>query len=336
MPTDFNAQSKTLRNLALSANKQAAWGGTLADLALTRRQRFDGSAVLDYTSTRRDDSKYSGRGTFFTTNGQVTGWDTKISSVKCELSDWLAGWLAAMAFGSDVVTGEASPYTHTCAYDETTRTAVATTAYVEDTDDVHTKIPDLALNDFTLTISEIGAIMAEFNLVGTGKIVASSMAALPALADETYLLGSDCVLTRGPAGALVSLLGRHMNSTFKWDNQLVPHKAPGLGLTAGFIRKGLPKFSLQTTIASKEADDVWTDFVNDAESKLIYTINSGAAAQLILTVSAAHLKSTKLGFDNDMTIWQLEYDETTSFKQGAVLPVSVQVINAVPAYLVAA
>ncbi len=40
----------------------------------------------------------SGKGTHFATNGQITQWDLKISGVKAELSDWLAGW--ALSFCS--------------------------------------------------------------------------------------------------------------------------------------------------------------------------------------------------------------------------------------------
>lgn len=335
MPTNFAVQSKTLRNLVLSANKQASWGETMADTYLTRRQRFDGSAVLDLGQTRRDDSNYAGRGSFFATNGQVTHWGSKVSGLKAEVSDWLAGWLCAMTFGADVVTGT-GPYTHTFNYDQTTRTSVATCLYVEDTADLHYKLPDMCMNDLTLTISEIGAIMADWNMVGTGLYVAGSMASgPPALSSETYILGSDCVPQWGPTGSLATLTGRVANATVKWDNQLQPVNAPGLGLYSSFVRKGKPKFSFDVTIRSTTPDDVFTNFLADASTGLTLTANSGASAQLIITLAAAHLKAAKLGFDGDMNIWQLSYDETTAFQSGSTLPVSVQVVNGVAAYLAA-
>jgi hypothetical protein len=334
-PYNFESQWKSARNLVLSANKQAAWNGTLADAALTQRQRFDGGAILELASTRRSDQNYAGKGTSFATNGQVTSWDTKFSGFKAELSDWLSGWLFAFCMGKDTVTGS-GPYTHVFNFDESTRTAVPTTIYIEDTEAVHYKCPDMAVNDVTLTINDIGAIQAEMTMMGTGRQVMGSMAALPALGQETYLLGSDAALQFGPVGNTVPFIGRHMNTTFKAENQLTVHKAPGGGLLGIFVRKGNPKFSISTTIAAKDTDDIYTLFQNDTAAGFTLTVNSGAAAQLQISIPQVHLKTTKLGFDGDMTIWQLEADETTCYALSGVPPLTVQVINSVPTYLVGA
>jgi len=334
-PYNFESQWKSARNLVLSTNKQAAWNGALADMALTQRQRFDGAAVLQLSTSRRSDQSYAGKGTSFATNGQVTSFDTKFDGFKAELSDWLAGWLFAFLMGKDTVTGT-GPYTHVFTFDESTRTAVPTTIYIEDTQAIHYKCPDMAVNDVTLTINDIGAITAEMSMVGTGRQTMGSMTSLPAVGQETYILGSDAALQFGPVGNAASFLGRHMNTTFKLDNQLTVHKAPGGGLYGIFIRKGNPKFSISTTIAAQATDDVYTLFANDTASAFTLTVNSGAAAQLQISIPQAHLKTTKLGFDGDMTVWQIEADETTCYDIGGVPPVSVQVINSVPAYLVGA
>src|ERR1700683_2398622 len=123
-PYNFQSQPKFLRNLVLSADQQTAWNTASPDASLTQRQRFDGSAILDLTTTRRSDQGYSGKGTSFATNGQVTSYDTKLDGFKAELSPWLAGYLAAFLMGTDTVTGEASPYSHVMKFDETTRTAI--------------------------------------------------------------------------------------------------------------------------------------------------------------------------------------------------------------------
>lgn len=334
MPNDFESQWKSARNLVLSANRQAAWNGALADAALTRRQRFDGDAVVEVTTTRRTDLGYASKGTAFATNGQITAYDTKFDGFKAELSDYLAGWMPAFLMGKDVVSG-AGPYTHVFTFDESTRTAVPTTIYVEDTQDVHYKCPDMAINDLTLTIPDVGAITAEMSMVGTGRQIMGSLQALPALQDETYLLGSDAELTLGLAGAPQSLLGRHMNTTFKLDNQLTVHKAPGGKLYGIFIRKGDPKFSISTTIAAKEEDDLYTRFSADDAVSFTLNVNSGAAAQLKISIPQTHLKTTKLGFDNDMVVWQIEADETTCYQAAGVPPVTLQVINNVASYLTA-
>jgi hypothetical protein len=328
MPNNFLSQWKSARNLVLSANSQAAWQEVMADAYLTRRQRFDGGAVLELKSTRRSDEAYSGKGTAFATDGQVTSWDTTLSGFKAELDDFLCGWLFAFLMGKDTVTG-AGPYTHTFTFDETTRTAVATNVYMEDTEAIHYKCPDMCVNDITLTINEIGTISAEMTMMGTGRQTIVAMASLPALSAYNYLLGSDCTLTMNGG----SFLGRHMNTTLKLENQLTVHKAPGGGLYGIFVRKQNPKFSFSTTIAAKDTDDTYTLFENDTATDVVWAVNSGASAQLTVTIPVAHLKTTKLGFDKDMVVWQIEGDETTCYDVGGTPPISVQVVTAQAAYL---
>lgn len=336
-PYNFESQPKFLRNLLLSLSKQTAWNTALADAALTYRQRFDGGAVLEQKITRRSDIGYAGKGTAFATNGQITSYDTDLSGFKAELSPWLAGWLFAFLMGKETVTGEAAPYTHTIAFDESTRTAVPTTLYLEDTEDVKYKVPDFAINDVTLTISDVGAIMAEMTGMGTGRMILGALGtALPVAPTETYLLNSDAVLTFGPVGAPVPFIGRHMSTTFKAENQLTVHRGPGSGLYGIFVRKGNPKFSISSTFAAKDTDDVYALFANNTASVFTLNVNSGAQAQLQISVPQTQLKTTKLGFDGDMVVWQVEADETTCYQAAGVPPVTIQVINAVAAYLAAA
>jgi len=127
-----------------------------------------------------------------------------------------------------------------------------------------------------------------------------------------------------------------MSTTLKLDNQLAVHKAPGGGQYGIFVRKGSPKFSLTTTIAAKSVDDVYTLHENDTASAYTLTVNSGASAQLQISIPQVHLKTTKLGFDGDMEVWQLEADETTCYQVAGVAAISLQVINSVPAYLMGA
>ena len=335
-PYNFNSQWKTLRNLVLSINSQTAWNTALADANLTQRQRFDGAAILERTITRRSDIAYAGKGTAFATNGQITTYDTKFSGFKAELSPWLAGYALALLMGTDVVTGTTPTFVHTFTFDESTRTAVPTTLYVEDTEDLHHKYPDMCMDEVTLTINDIGAIMIELSMVGTGREIAGTIATMPTAPTESYILGSDAALSFGPVGSPVPFIGRHMTTTLKLQNQLMVHKAPGGGLYGIFVRKGSPKFSLSTTFAAKDTDDIYTLFANDTASDYALTVNSGASAQMTISVPAMHLKTTKLGFDGDMTVWQVENDETTNYQAAGVPPISLTVTNAVVAYLVAA
>lgn len=332
-PYNFQSQWKSARNLVLSANSQTSWQEVLADAALTRRQRFDGNAVLELSQTRRSDNQYAGKGTAFATDGQVTSWDTKLTGFKAEADDYLLAWSLAFLMGKDTVTG-AGPYTHSFSFDETTRTAVPTTIYMEDTEAIHYKCCDMCVDSLTITIGEIGAIGIEFEMVGTGRQTIESMAGgPPALSAYNYLLGSDVSVTLN-AG---SFIGRHLQTTLKLQNQLQVHKAPGGGLYGIFVRKQAPKFSFSTTIAAKDTDDTYTLFENDTATDMVWNGNSGASAQFTVTIPVAHLKTTKLGFQGDEVIWQIEGDETTCYDVGGdTPPITAQVISGTAAFLVQA
>jgi len=178
--------------------------------------------------------------------------------------------------------------------------------------------------------------MIEIGMTGTGMQILGSMAsALPVAPTESYLLGSDAALTFGPVGTPASFIGRHMSTILKLENQLVVHRAPGGGLYGIFVRKGNPKFSLTTTFAAKDTDDVYTRFDNDTACDYELAVNSGADAKLTISVPQMHLKTTKLGFDGDMVVWQVENDETTNYQAAGVPPISIGVTNSVASYLAA-
>lgn len=334
-PTPFLAQRKSARNLVLSPFTQAAYGTALGDASLTRRQRFDGSAIFEQTQTRRSDKDMAGKGTVFATDGQVTGWDSKFD-FKAECDDWLAGWAFAFAMGKETVTGALSPYTHAIAFDESTTEAPVTTLYLEDTAAVKYKAPDMAMNDLTFSIPGRGACSMECSLIGTGRWTAGAMVGgPPAIAAYNYLLGSDCAFSIGPVGVLAEITGRHMSTTLKVSNACVNHIAPGGGLYGVFVRRGIPTFNLQTTIMAKDTDDILTLFENDTLSDLKWVINSGTSSQLTMEIAHAKLKTTKLGIDGNSVIWQIECDDSSSYAQGGANALQVSVITATPAYLTA-
>jgi hypothetical protein len=330
----FESQKKSARNLVLSANKQVAYGGVLPDLSLTHRQRFDGSAVLDMSPTRRSDAEYSGKGTEFATDGQTTGFDTKFN-FKAEADAWLAGYGFAFAMGKETVTGVAAPYTHAFVFDESTSQACGTTLYLEDTNDVKNKVQDMAVSELTLQIGARGACELDLSFAGTGRLTPGAMVApLPALTASRYLLGSDCAFSLGPTGAPLLMAARHLSTTIKIGTGVVSHVASGSGLYGAFMRTERRTISQTTTIAAKDTDDIWTLLANDTIVEAKWAINSGAAAQLMIDIPACKMKATKLGVDGNMIIWSIETDQTTMFSALGVAPMTVQVMNSVAAYLI--
>jgi hypothetical protein len=333
MSNAFNVQSKLLRVLALSAYKQTDFGVAVPAADLTHIQRFDGSAVPDYGTERRSDRGMSGKGYSFATNSQPTMFSTKIAGVKVEATDWISGWVLSLLMGKVVTTG-AGPYVHTITFDETTRTAIPTTVYMQDTADVAESFLDMMPTSATFTIPAKGSVSLEFDLLGTGQKVSGLLPANTAvLPTDTYLMGNDAQCTFGPVGAPANFIGRFMSGTIKLDNQGMVHEAPGGGLYGVFMRRGDPKFSLSIVIAATNIDDVLVHFLNNDFVSFNLPINSAANCQLNFSFPKANLKTTKLGFDGDMPIWNLELDETTVYQNGAVPPVTVTVTSTQPTWL---
>jgi hypothetical protein len=161
------------------------------------------------------------------------------------------------------------------------------------------------------------------------------VAALPALTPSAYLLGSDCAFSIGPVGASALVTGRHLSTTLKISTGVVNHVAPGGGLFGIFPRRGEWKFSIQTTIAAKDTDDIFTLLENDTPSALSWNIDSGAQAQLAISMPLVHMKTTKLGLNGNMVIWSIEADETTCLYAAGTQPLGISVVNAVPLYMTA-
>ncbi|MGO8759362.1 MAG: phage tail tube protein [Terracidiphilus sp.] len=334
-PYNFESQKVSARNLVLTPNKQAVAGTAVATADMTRRQKFDGSAVFELKQTRYGDKAVSGKGTQFATQGLVTAWETS-GGFKGDMDDYIAGWILAFLMGKDVVTGAAAPYSHAITFDETTSQACMTSIYLADTNDVLWTLIDMGVVDVTITIPARGPITFEINFIGTGHYTYGVIAAVPALpASYAYLLGSDCVFSIGASGATVSKVGRHMSTTIKISTGAVNHTAPGLGLFGAFIRTGLYKYSFQTTIAATSADDIFTLLRNDTLQEVNWTVDSGASS-LVLDFPNVHLKSTKLGISGNMVVWQIEADETSILNVGGAGVLNATVVNSQPAYLVGA
>lgn len=340
----FEPQSKLLRTLCVSPYKQSAWGtaAALPMAAINRVQRFDGSAVLDLNPSRRSDANMSGKGSHFATNGQITAWDLKVSGVKFEGSGWALGWALAFLLGKDSVAGANSPYTHTMAFDESTRQAIPTTLFLQDTTDLVYFVPDMSISKLTITIPDTGSIQVEADMVGTGYLnslsgaaLTAALGALPQVPSENYVLGSDANFLMGNVGAVASVNGRNRTTTITLDWQTTPYRGTGTGLQASFNRKGAPKFSLSSTIAAQTPDDIFTRMFNNTQTAIQIAANSGATAQFGVNLPQANLKTAKMGFEDDMTIWNVEADETTCYQAAGTPPITFSVVNEQPSYLTA-
>jgi hypothetical protein len=321
----FESQKKSARNLVLSANSQLSGNDVFADIKLTQRQRFDGSAVMEQVQTRRSDKDMSGKGTEFATDSQMTSYDSKFT-FKAEGDDWLVGWALAFAMGSESLGVGGPPYVHTIGFDETTTEAKMTNVYLEDTHDVKTKYPDMAISDVTLTIGSRGSIQVEVAMMGTGRYTDVAMATLPTLPTAAYLLNSDAVFSLGPSGSPAAMTGRFISATIKIGTGVVNHTSPGGGLYGIFMRTGLRTFAVDAVIAAKDTDDIRTLFMNDTLAGMTIVVTSGASI-LNIAMPAFKIKASKLGVDGNMVTWAVSVDQTTACNIGGVEPISAIVTN---------
>lgn len=330
-------QKQAARNLVLSANSQAAMGGTLADASLTVRQAIDDTTVFEKDPTFRNDKDDIGKGTEFATNSSITAWDTK-ATVKNEADAFLLGWMLAFTFGQEVVTGAAAPYTHTFTVPQITSTMPVTTVYVEETAAVRFKMPDLAAKMLSLSVPERGSVMATLEMVGTGRWTPGTMvAALPAPVPPIYLLGSDVQVSIKPAGgAAVPFVGRQKSLSIKLDRASMPFKSSGDGLFANSVESGVTKFTIDLVIAALQTDDINGWFEQNIPLAITIATNPANAFQFGFTFPIAYVKTNKLTNDADKVMWQVAFDQDTCVQNGAQAAISAFIINNTPAYLVAA
>lgn len=331
-------QKQTARNLVLSANSQAAYGGALADAALTRRVSVDASTVFSNPDKRFNDQGAVGHGTDFATVDVRTGWMTQ-ATVKGPggVDAWMLGWMLALTCGQEIVTG-AGPYNHAFSIPAISAQMPCTTAYIEDTNDVHRKYPDMAAKALSIDIPERGPIQASLDMVGTGRFVPGTLGvALPAPVSPNLLLGSDIIVTLTPnGGAAAPMTGRQAGISIKIDRGSAAFESSGDGLSAGSVQCGKLGLSVDLTIMAKDTDDVNGFYEAFTQLSVSIATNPANQYQFGVTFPNARVKANKLGNKNDLVAWQLSFDQGSLLQVGNTPAVQPFIINTCPAYLIPA
>ncbi|MFC6645447.1 phage tail tube protein [Granulicella cerasi] len=331
-------QKQTARNLVVSANSQAAYGGVLADAALLRRMSVDPSTAVTLTDSRYNDQGAAGHGTDFATGDIRTGWDSAATVKGMNgVDDWALGWMLAFIFGAETVTG-AGPYTHAFQMANLTATMPCTTLYAEETADIKRKYPDMAAKTLQIDIPERGVIQGTLDMVGTGRVVPGAFStALPAVPSPNYLLGSDVVVAIAyNGGQPVSYAGRQRGVSIKIDRQSSAFKASGDGLYAGSVQSGTPKFSIDLTLMADVTDDINAAFENFTPLSVTIGTRSTLARRLAINLPSARAKANKISNVEDKVAWALSFDEGTCLQVGNAPAISASIINDCAAYLVPA
>jgi hypothetical protein len=330
-------QKQTARNMVLGANTQAAYGGALADAALTFLASFDPSTVFSNPDERYNDAGAVGHGTDYATADIRTAWDTA-ATVKGmgAIDSWALGWMLALIFGTETVTG-AGPYTHAFQINMASALAPCTTIYVEDTADVHRKYTDMSAKSIQIDIPERGPIQATLDMVGTGKFFPGTFStALPGVLAKSFLLGSDIGVSITAAGAALSMIGRQSGLSFKFSRNTAPFKSSGDGLTAGSNQYGKLSFGVDLTIMAAPEDDVNGWYENMTELAVVIATNPGITPAINLSFPLARVKVNKLGNKDDLVAWQVSFDDTSILQNGAAPALTASITNDVPSYLIPA
>lgn len=327
-------QLLAVREMVLSPNKQNAYGTALLDASLIHRPSFDPGMFVQMTKTPRTNLTKAGKGHRFPSERQIIEVASQLSG-SIELTDFLAGMLLALAMGHVVTTG-AGPYTHALTFENATAIAPATTIYFEDTADVHNKLPDMSMVDVTLSGGPSGPLMAQISMIGSGRLAAGSMGALPAAATPTYFLGSDTDILVGAPAAAASIKERVKSWQIKISSGVVVHRAPGGGMYATMNKlTGQPSATFDLVIGATNVDDINSIFLADTVRELQINTTSGAAS-LNMKFPNVYYAAAQMANNNDEGDWHVTSDEQSALKVGGAEVFQATVINANAHYLVGA
>jgi hypothetical protein len=330
----YEPQQFDARKIVIGPFKQTTYGTALLDASLAHGMRFDGGAFAEISKEFRDDLDRAGKGHPWATEHQEIARASGLS-FEADLYDFLAGWIISFMCSKDTITG-ASPYTHTCIFEQATNIAPVTSVYFQDTADLKFKLMDLAIAEATFSGGANGAIRAAVSLVGSGKHLDGAYAGAPAPGTMVYLLGSDTDIKIGAVGAAASIKERVRGWTLKITTNTMPHRAPGGGLYSSFHKLQFPRVTLSLQVAAKDVDDLRTLFLADTIQEVQINTNSGASAQLNFTLKGVYLSAAKLGVDGNEEIWSLDADEKSVIKNaGNEILTAVAINSQAASYLVA-
>jgi hypothetical protein len=229
----------------------------------------------------------------------------------------------------------AGPYTHVLTWRDTGEPAQVTNVYIEDAPGLKRKFQDMSCSKVVLSGTDKGSVMAKASFIGTGRYVDGAMATLPALPSAQYIYGSDSVVSIGPAGAAVSMSPRILSweATFDHANDLF--RSCGGGVFAVFPRYGNPLCSLKIVVAIDTTSDVRDWMMNQTLLEVKIAITSGAAS-LTIDYPNVIIPKADLGEQDKYVIYTIDLDQQSILQPTGGHVCTATVVNAAPAYLVAA
>jgi hypothetical protein len=339
LPNGFVGQKSILRQLVLPANAQTSWGTPTATTAFTvggEALRYDVAGFAKFPYTKESTYGTAGATNSFANDNWLTAKKSSID-ISGQLTDWIAGFLFAFGMGKDVVTGVAAPYTHTLNFLDSGNIAQGTTLYGVDTAALAYQLVDMGLSQLTITSSGTGSLKFKASFIGTGRVVAGTVAGVPVPVQRQHLLGSDTVVSIGPsAGALTSVYPRCKSWELSIDCGIAEERPSGSGLYASHLVCNMPKVKLKMVIAADHVDDIYAWKTANTLLQATLVTTSGAAILGLTLPNFTLDDNCALGDVGGTACWTIDLSETDILQIGASPLLTVAVTNGVASYLVAA
>jgi|SRR6185437_8397267 len=335
IPNGFVGQKSILRQMILAANTQATWGTPCAAAPFIEAMRYDVSGFVKFAQKKESTYGTAGATNSFANDNWLITKETSLD-MSGQLTDWLAGWLLAMALGKDVVTGGGAPYTHTINFYDTGNIAQGTTIYGKDTNDLAYQLLDMGISQLTISSAGTGSLKFKATLLGSGKTVDGVLPDMPLPVARQHLLGSDTNVSIGPSGgALVSFYPRVKSWELDIDCSLTAERPSGSGLYASHLTQSMPKVKLKMVIAANGTDDIYA--WKRANTLLQATLNTtSGASSLNLTLPNFTLdENCSLGDVSGTSCWTIDLSETDILQVGNTPLITAVVINGQASYLTA-
>jgi hypothetical protein len=336
--TAFVGQKSILRQVVLAPNVETTWGTPVAAASFTEAVAYDVSGYAKFAQPKESTYGQAGKTNSFADQNWTVQHKCMLE-LSGTLTDWLAGYLLAMALGRDVVTGSAAPYTHALNFLDSSTIAQATTIYAQDTQALAYQLVDMGLSQLTITSSGTGSLKFKATFLGTGRTVDGALSSMPTPVQRQRLYGSDSQILMGVStGAYSSMYPRVKSWELTIDAGIAEERPSGSGLYASHLTVSMPKVKFKFVVAANSADDFYGWKRNGTQLGLTCNTNSGGGTSALnITLPNFTLdENCALSDAGGESVWTVDLGENDILQIGVVPCVTATVVNSQPSYLVAA
>ncbi len=336
--TTFVGQKAQLRQMVLAPNVETTWGTPCAIGSYQEALSYDVSGYAKFAQPKESNYQQAGNTNSFASQNWTIQRKTALD-LSGTLTDWVCGYLLALALGKDVITGGAAPYTHTLNFIDSGTIAQATSIYAQDTQALFYQLLDMGVSQVTITSTGTGSLKFKATLMGTGRTVDGVLAGMPQPAQRQRLYGSDSQISLGPSGgALVSYYPRVKSWELTIDAGMAEERPSGSGLYASHLTISMPKVKFKFVVAANNVDDFYAWKRNGTQLALTCNTQSGPNnSALNISLPCFTLdENTALSNVGDTSCWTVDLGENDILQVGATPLITIGVVNSQPSYLTAA